>query len=503
MYMDHLAVEIAWLWGGCWLLALVSGASVVKQREPSPRLRAHFVAVFMAFLASVAGFAVALTAPHEPFPFARLGFLVASYIGALGLVVQGFAARHLAGDERYGAYFLWMTWAMAFASATWLVQTAWAFALCWLLMNLGLIRLISLPRRSRAVRSATRAACWRLAPSILGVLAICAWLMALHPESLAQGITALAHRKEEALWAGVLLAAVALAQAGNWPFGRWLLESAVTPTPVSALMHAGLVNAGGLLLTRFAPVMQAAGLVPAVLLLAFAWSSVLVGTGGQMVQTDYKRQLISSTMAQMGLMLMECALHAYALAVCHLVMHGVFKAVLFLRSGGAVPSPSEALVSPETGRGPQALGVAVGALCLVAYVLPDASSGPRLFTGFMLAACCAVGIGRIASLASGRWLALIGLAAMVGAAEALRAVLIGALVHFGVSVQAISPWWALVATLLIALQGGAMVWWRARPDRETSVRAYAWLVHITEPRAQAMEAQPEALQALIQEAMLR
>ena len=41
--------------------------------------------------------------------------------------------------------------------------------------------------------------------------------------------------------------------AAQWPFQRWLIESAVAPTPVSAIMHAGLVNAGGIMLTRFSP----------------------------------------------------------------------------------------------------------------------------------------------------------------------------------------------------------------------------------------------------------
>ena len=41
--------------------------------------------------------------------------------------------------------------------------------------------------------------------------------------------------------------------AAQWPFQRWLLDSVVAPTPVSAVMHAGIVNAGGMILTLFAP----------------------------------------------------------------------------------------------------------------------------------------------------------------------------------------------------------------------------------------------------------
>ena len=41
-------------------------------------------------------------------------------------------------------------------------------------------------------------------------------------------------------------------------------------------------------------------------------------------------------MGQMGFMLIQCALGAYSAAIIHLILHGLFKATLFLRSGSAV-----------------------------------------------------------------------------------------------------------------------------------------------------------------------
>lgn len=54
------------------------------------------------------------------------------------------------------------------------------------------------------------------------------------------------------------------------------------------------------------------------------------------MHVDYKRLLVGSTIGQMGFMLIQCALGAYIPAIIHLVLHGLFKATLFLRSGSAV-----------------------------------------------------------------------------------------------------------------------------------------------------------------------
>ena len=117
--------------------------------------------------------------------------------------------------------------------------------------------------------------------------------------------------------------------AAQWPFKRWLIESAVAPTPVSAIMHAGLVNAGGIMLTRFSPLFHDD--IAQIILLIFSSISVLIGTGISLVQVDYKRQLVGSTIAQMGFMLIQCALGAYLAAVIHLILHGLFKATLFYK----------------------------------------------------------------------------------------------------------------------------------------------------------------------------
>lgn len=127
----------------------------------------------------------------------------------------------------------------------------------------------------------------------------------------------------------LLIIVAVVIPAAQFPFQRWLLDSVVAPTPISAIMHAGIVNAGGIVLTLFAPIFQ--GNLVQIILLVFSSISVLIGTGIMLVQVDYKRQLVGSTIAQMGFMLIQCALGAFLAAIIHAVLHGLFKSTLFYK----------------------------------------------------------------------------------------------------------------------------------------------------------------------------
>lgn len=134
---------------------------------------------------------------------------------------------------------------------------------------------------------------------------------------------------------GGLVALAAFARSAQILLHTWLPYTMAGPTPVSALMHAGIVNAGGFLLNRFAPLYPhtsdvlhwvfLVGLVTAV------FGSVLM-----LSQNDVKKSLGYSTMGQMGFMVMECGVGAFSLAVFHLIAHGLFKGTLFLGAGGVI-----------------------------------------------------------------------------------------------------------------------------------------------------------------------
>lgn len=134
---------------------------------------------------------------------------------------------------------------------------------------------------------------------------------------------------------GYLIILSAFAKSAQFPLHTWLPYSMEGPTPVSALMHAGIVNAGGFLINRFAPVFPHTG---DVLNVAFVIGLItaIMGSALMLMQNDIKKSLGYSTMGQMGYMIMECGLGAFSLAVFHLIAHGVFKATLFLGSGSVI-----------------------------------------------------------------------------------------------------------------------------------------------------------------------
>ncbi len=92
---------------------------------------------------------------------------------------------------------------------------------------------------------------------------------------------------------------------------------------------------GGLLLLLFAPLFSQS--LPAqALVVIVAGVSAVIAALVMMTITSVKVRLAWSTIAQMGLMLVECALGLYTLALLHLLAHSIYKAYAFLSAGDAV-----------------------------------------------------------------------------------------------------------------------------------------------------------------------
>ena len=137
-----------------------------------------------------------------------------------------------------------------------------------------------------------------------------------------------------ALAAGVLLAAVA--KSAQVPFAPWLFSAMAGPTSASALLHsATMVAAGAYLLARLQPILDTVGW--------FGPTTVTIGlltalAGGVVaaIQDDAKELLAASTSAQYGFMLVAVGTGYPAIAIAHLVAHGLAKALLFLSAGVAI-----------------------------------------------------------------------------------------------------------------------------------------------------------------------
>lgn len=139
----------------------------------------------------------------------------------------------------------------------------------------------------------------------------------------------------------------AMSKSAQVPLHLWLPRSLYAPTPVHALLHAGIINAGGFLMNRLAPLY---GMSPATLHLAFVVGmlTALLGASMMLTQNDIKKTLGFSTIGQMGYMIMECGLGAFALAVFHLIAHGLFKATVFLNCGNVIHKARREPAFPPT-----------------------------------------------------------------------------------------------------------------------------------------------------------
>ena len=264
-------------------------------------------------------------------------------------IVHSYSRRYLAGNPDKTGFFLRV---FAFTLAVMVVVAAdhvALFAAAWLAMGLLMAELIGhvdgWPQAQAAGRTARRyfvgssalvAASLTLLWSATGATTISGILDAVGGLSTTTA----------ALAAGGLVIA-AMIQSALVPFHTWILSSMTAPTPASALMHAGFVNAGGVLLARFAPVVT----VEPTIMLGIVAVGALSALGGKLlksVQADIKGQLGCSTVGQMGFMIMQAGLGFFGAAITHLILHGFYKAYQFLSSGGEVEHTSPDAVSDHT-----------------------------------------------------------------------------------------------------------------------------------------------------------
>lgn len=147
----------------------------------------------------------------------------------------------------------------------------------------------------------------------------------------------------------LLLVVACASRSAQVPLNGWLRTTLAAPTPVSAIMHAGIVNASAFLVFRFGPTITEHTGVLAILAACGA-ASMLGGSAGYLLRADVKGRLVASTTAQMGVMLVALSVDAWGAALVHLMGHGVYKARRFLRAGEQVDARRRSLATPDAGR---------------------------------------------------------------------------------------------------------------------------------------------------------
>jgi NAD(P)H-quinone oxidoreductase subunit 5 len=267
-----------------------------------------------------------------------LGLVLGVLVQLLGTVIGAFSARYLQGEPGQRRYVASLAIVLA-AVQLLLVADHWVVLVAaWAAVGAALQPLLCFyPDRAFAQLAAhKKRIADRVADGLLLCAAALAWL-----EVGSGSLSALwAHIDREGLSVALQCSAVALVLAvvlrtALLPVHGWLIQVMEAPTPVSALLHAGVVNLGGFVLIRFAPLLEAAPLART-LLLVFGLSTAVLAGMVMLTRVSIKVRLAWSTVAQMGFMVAECALGLYQLAALHLIGHSLYKAHAFLTASSVV-----------------------------------------------------------------------------------------------------------------------------------------------------------------------
>lgn len=402
-------------------------------------------------------------------------------VSFVGWIVIRYARTYLDGEARQGYFLGWLSAALAavllFVQAGNLVQ----LVLTWIATTVALHRLLLFyPERAAVLRVARKKGLFsKIATAALILAATIVWI-SFETTDIAT-INAISRTIEPSwplLGAAMLLALAAVLMSAQFPTHGWLTEVMEAPTPVSALLHAGVINAGGFLLIRFADLMLLAPGVLAVLAMVGGFTA-LFGALVMLTQPAVKTSLAWSTVAQMGFMILQCGLALFPLALLHIVAHSLYKAHAFLSSGGAVeqvasirrPGPVATPSGSAVGRAfliaimiyaaigatfgltfgfehksPQAL--ALGAILIfgVAYLLAQglADAAPRQLTRKTAIYASAAAVGYFALQTAAEWLTAGVLPATPAPGRLEWTLMALAVLSFGLVAvaQALFPLWA-------------------------------------------------------------
>lgn len=423
-----------------------------------------------------------------------LSAVMLGMIALLALAIVRFSATYLDGDARQGAFLGRLAATLAAVEVLVLAGNLGLLVSAWVATSLALHRLLLFyPARRRAVIAARK----KFIAARLGDVALVAAAALLYRHAGTGNLEAIFDALRAAPAAGwtlgapgaaaLCLAVAALLKSAQFPTHGWLVEVMETPTPVSALLHAGILNAGPFLAIRLAFVLEGAAWAQALLIVVGGFTALFASTT-LLTQPAVKVALGYSSAAHMGFMLMVCGFGVYPAALLHLVAHSFYKAHAFLASGSVVDEARAAKVALPRRLGQPlrvagSLGVAVGVYAGFAWLWGiDLRAEPALVAlGAILVMGLAqivapaldsdgplAGTARAGGLALGVATAFFGLEA--GAQALLHPVLPAAaapgLVRLGLMALAVT---AFAAVVLAQILG---------PARPTSPRGRRLAVHL-------------------------
>lgn len=281
------------------------------------------------------------TSPTQSQPWllqTTLGAGLTLLVQFLGTIIGVFSSRYLEGESGQKRYLAALAGVLA-AVHLLLLANHWLILIAaWALVGIALQPLLCFYRDRPFARLAAHKKF--LADRLADLLLLCAAVLAWREVGSGSLSDLWLHLSRVGLSNALQASAVCLVLAvilrtALMPIHGWLIQVMEAPTPVSALLHAGVVNLGGFILIRFAPLLDQALLARSLLLIFGLGTAVLAGLV-MLTRISIKVRLAWSTVAQMGFMVLECGLGLYSLAALHLIGHSLYKAHVFLSASTVV-----------------------------------------------------------------------------------------------------------------------------------------------------------------------
>jgi NAD(P)H-quinone oxidoreductase subunit 5 len=272
----------------------------------------------------------------------RLSAVMVCLVAFVGAIVVAYSRTYMEGDPGHARFTGRLCLALSAVLLVILSGNLFLFTVAWFCTSMALNQLLLFyPERPAALLAARK----KFVASRLGDLCLigaCVLLYRTFGSLDYAAIFAGADAMRDAAQApaaahaiAILLVCTAMLKSAQFPTHGWLIEVMETPTPVSALLHAGIINAGGFLVIRFSDVITLS--LPSLHILALLGGfTALFGSVVMLTQTSIKVSLAWSTVAQMGFMMLECGLGAFSAATLHIVAHSFYKAHAFLSSGSVI-----------------------------------------------------------------------------------------------------------------------------------------------------------------------
>ncbi len=269
----------------------------------------------------------------------HLSILMCIIVGLIGGLIiiyavgymHGYAHHHTEFKDRRNYFFMLL---FAFLGAMFGFVTSRSLLwidFFWEATSVISFMLIGYTRTKEALRNSFRALWMNLLGGLGLAIGIFYYAFAAHSVDLQNLVFQGSVGANIAMLPVALIAFAALTKAAQLPFSPWLLGAMVAPTPSSALLHsATMVKAGIYILFRLSPALS--GRTSGTMVAFVGGFTFLAASVMAIAQTDAKKVLAMSTIANLGLMV-ACAgvgtSETIWAGVFLMMFHAVSKSMLF------------------------------------------------------------------------------------------------------------------------------------------------------------------------------